>query len=263
MNKETEEVIKRISTPGECWKLYKDNPKYLVSNMGRVFSITKNDTMYLEPRDGYLRVVIYEKGKRIRVFVHRMVAETFLPKDNERTVVNHINGIKGDNRLSNLEWVTHRENSIHAFESGLQKHKALNSYDIDDIMDMFVEGVEFKHIAEKFDCQIGTIRRLVAQNKKYYSEPVYIPPYMENEWWLPIKGFYGVYEVCLDGRIRNVTYDYTNGGRKNKILTPHITQSQMVYELCYKMRKKRVAIELNDIEGSAKKYCSHQERMVA
>lgn len=60
---------------------------------------------------GYPYVNIYQRGT---IFVHRIVAETFIPKpEGIRLEVNHKNGVKHDNRVDNLEWVTRRENCIH------------------------------------------------------------------------------------------------------------------------------------------------------
>jgi len=63
-------------------------------------------------------VLTFERKKRI-TRLHRIVAEAFLPNPLHKKEVNHINGIKGDNRVCNLEWATHRENTDHAWAHGL------------------------------------------------------------------------------------------------------------------------------------------------
>lgn len=76
--------------------------------------------------DGYLRIQIWDKGKAVFVSIHRLIAETFLPNPYDKPFVNHINGDKQDNRVSNLEWCTQKENIRHAWENGLS-HRAMNT----------------------------------------------------------------------------------------------------------------------------------------
>lgn len=68
---------------------------------------------------GYLNMELRIDGKRVRIGTHRLVALTFVPGFQEGFVVNHINGIKTDNRAENLEWVTLAQNTKHAWETGL------------------------------------------------------------------------------------------------------------------------------------------------
>lgn len=68
---------------------------------------------------GYRRVTFYNGNTKERKFIHKLVLETFAPKDNQDLVVNHIDGDKLNNNLKNLEWVTRSENNIHALKMGL------------------------------------------------------------------------------------------------------------------------------------------------
>lgn len=103
----------------EIWKDIKGyEGLYQVSNLGRVKSLNYNHTKkegILKPQltcYGYLRINL--KAKRNKIYsVHRLVANAFIPKPKGKTQINHINEIKTDNNVSNLEWVTCKENINH------------------------------------------------------------------------------------------------------------------------------------------------------
>lgn len=98
---------------------------YSISNRGRIRSLERVDIRgqprggkYLSPeinKFGYLRICLRRDRMGFRFFVHRIVAEVFIPKILGKDWVNHKNGIKSDNRHSNLEWVTRSENTLHAY----------------------------------------------------------------------------------------------------------------------------------------------------
>lgn len=98
--------------------------KYQVSNMGNVKSLNFNHTKKEKLlstkglRKGYPIVSLGAKGN---FSVHRLVAEAFVKRPKGKDQVNHINGVKTDNRSSNLEWVTGSENMQHALKSNLWK----------------------------------------------------------------------------------------------------------------------------------------------
>lgn len=99
---------------------------YFVDTEGNLFSNRRNGQLKKlnPPTDthGYVKTVIINKktGKRDKVSVHRLVAEAYLPNPMNKRTVNHKNGIKTDNRLENLEWMTQREQMLHAYATGLR-----------------------------------------------------------------------------------------------------------------------------------------------
>lgn len=106
---------------------------YQVSNIGRVKSLnraihTKDGRCYIKhesllngsvDEDGYIRVGLTKDRKTKEIFIHRLVALTFIPNPENKPQVNHKDGIKHHNMLSNLEWATDKENVIHAIKNGL------------------------------------------------------------------------------------------------------------------------------------------------
>ncbi|MEC3021477.1 NUMOD4 domain-containing protein [Bacillus cereus] len=106
---------------------------YQVSNLGRVKSLARcvlrGNKRNLKVRErilkssirgtGYERINLYDEGVRSGIYVHRLVAQTFLYKKDGADEVNHKDGNKLNNESSNLEWVTGEENIEHAFREGL------------------------------------------------------------------------------------------------------------------------------------------------
>ena len=92
----------------EVWKKIPNFEDYEVSTMGRVRS--NNKIMKLSDNGlGYFQVKLWSNRKMTRRYIHRIVMETFSPTS-KKMEVNHIDHDKGNNRLDNLEWVTHKEN---------------------------------------------------------------------------------------------------------------------------------------------------------
>ena len=129
-------------------EIWKDIPQYeglyQVSNMGRIKSLlrkidnssvkggkyTVNEkikNVHLQ-NSGYLVVQLYKNGKYKNLLLHRIVAETFLPQKKNKNEVNHINGIKTDNTINNLEWVSSSENKKHAIKNNLWHSPNKNLY---------------------------------------------------------------------------------------------------------------------------------------
>ena len=126
-------IQKSISIPsleGEIWVPVPDSSQYMVSNLGRIKRLPYN---YVDKRGGIyimpekllkqtlaIRGYYVVNGKLIwperrgAVYVHRILAMAFIPNPENKPHVNHINGIKSDNSLGNLEWVSHSENMMHS-----------------------------------------------------------------------------------------------------------------------------------------------------
>ena len=110
------------------WKIIEEFPKYLISNEGRIKIVsTLEDRKVFVKKDGYVAVMLSKDNKKHHKYVHRLVAEAFVGNKHNKEQVNHINGVKGDNRAENLEWVTPKENIRHAIETGLLKYKKKES----------------------------------------------------------------------------------------------------------------------------------------
>ena len=100
----------------EIWKEIPLTSKYLVSNFGNVKNSNTGKVLKGSiNNNGYMRFDLCLNGHRIVRFGHRLVAEAFLSPDPERPYVNHKDGNKANNVITNLEWCTCKENSIHAF----------------------------------------------------------------------------------------------------------------------------------------------------
>ena len=109
----------------EIWKDCKGyEGLYQVSSLGRVWSVRKQRYLSQNRKtgsnEGYMEVILTAKnGKKKYERVHRLVALAFLDNPNSFPVVNHLNGIKDDNRVENLEWTTVRGNTKHAVDNDL------------------------------------------------------------------------------------------------------------------------------------------------
>ena len=113
---------------GEEWREIEGFDDYLVSTCGRIKALRRKHRVHerilkpqLHAKFDYLFVWLKRNGQERRYLIHRLVAETFVLNPLNKPYVNHINGVKFCNEVSNLEWVTHSENIHHAFSKGLEK----------------------------------------------------------------------------------------------------------------------------------------------
>ncbi len=112
----------------EEWKDIKGFEGYQISNYGRVKSLNYRrcgNTKLLKKiinnfKDNYHVVNLSKNGKHVLSRVHRLVATAFIPNPNNKPYVNHLDGCKTNNHISNLEWCTSSENAQHAYNAGLK-----------------------------------------------------------------------------------------------------------------------------------------------
>lgn len=118
------------------WKkfIYEDiETDYSVSTEGEVRKDTTNYILSQSSQQDYKFVTLLINGQQKRMRVHRMVAMTFIENPDNKPYVNHINGIRYDNNVENLEWVTQSENIQHAVRTGLMQNgrkKAVIQYNL-------------------------------------------------------------------------------------------------------------------------------------
>lgn len=143
---------------------------YDISDLGNVRSIARNGTiggiLRLEnTRSGYLRVMLSAGNKTKRFNVHVLVAGAFLGSKPRGMQVNHKNGVKSDNRLENLEYLSSSDNHKHAYErlrrqrnfgSTYPMHK-LSDKDIVTIRSERDQGTSLNALAARFSVSISTI----------------------------------------------------------------------------------------------------------
>jgi hypothetical protein len=163
----------------EVWKDVKDyEGLYQVSNLGNVKRLKGKGcvTERLIARSinkfGYIYRGFHNKGTYRKFKEHRLVANAFIDNPNNKPAVNHINGIKTDNRVENLEWCTYLENKQHAIKTGLTNTKGVKN-----------------HFCKLTEEQVNQIRKIgfsqtrISLSKKYGVSASNISRIIKNEMW--------------------------------------------------------------------------------
>jgi hypothetical protein len=103
---------------------------YFIYDNGTIYSSKFKRFLKLQThkKTGYSYVCLCNKNIKKTFSIHRLVAISFIPNPKNKLCVNHINGIKIDNTIENLEWVTHSENEIHSYKIGLKCFDGMKSH---------------------------------------------------------------------------------------------------------------------------------------
>lgn len=185
---------------------------YEISNLGRIRSLSRNIVtsdnrcLYYKGKilsptidsHGYYSIGLYKNNIEHRKKIHKLVAEAFLEDYSKSLCVNHIDGIKTNNIVSNLEMCTYGENNLHAFRLGLKKPTILpgergprakltnkQAYEIRHLR--FVNPyITYKEIAEKYNVSISTIGDII-NNKRFKIEELSINPKYKHGCHLTLK----------------------------------------------------------------------------
>lgn len=166
---------------------------------------------------GYLRVQIFHKGKKYRKLVHRLVMETFYPDADFSLQVNHKDGNKRNNKLSNLEWCTQKENMRHSFDNGLHKIKYTKSQNIEICELLANTNMSICEIAIKCNVPQGKVQRILDRtdtthiskhynfsNRKSYGKFKYFNSTLRNDIESLLRSHYKPKDIC---NILNIPYN--------------------------------------------------------
>jgi predicted DNA-binding protein (UPF0251 family) len=151
----------------ERWSEHPRVKKILCSSLGRIINRhTKKEYKGSLTEDDYLRTTINEDGVAFLVVFHRFIAESFIGIST--LTVNHINGVKTDNRAENLEYLSRADNVRHACKTGLRKNRSTNTHNasLDEFSALTLAtlhnaGLGQTIIAEKMNLHRATVSRTV------------------------------------------------------------------------------------------------------
>lgn len=145
----------------EFWKDIKGyEGLYQVSNIGQVKSLRRNKILKPAPDDkGYLTVGLHKNKKQKTFRIHRLVAEAFLPNEEELPEVDHINRDRADNRVCNLQWISHIEN-LRKIPAGIGASKLVQCIETGEIFE------SVKSAAKAFDKHPNSMSNHLRGNRK-------------------------------------------------------------------------------------------------
>lgn len=155
---------------GEIWKVISGFSNYAVSTWGRVKTIrTGLIKKQCTTRGHYVTRLTNDSGISQCPYVHRLMAIAFIPNPDNKPCINHIDGVKSNNSIENLEWCTWSENNQHAIDNGLRGYRRghlhvfsiFSQQDIETIREMYDFGCTASDIKSLYNCSLAAIYNIV------------------------------------------------------------------------------------------------------
>lgn len=136
------------------------NGYYKISNIGNVMGRSGNILKPAINKDGYKKVIFCVNKIQKTFTVHRLVASAFIKNPKNKEFVNHIDLNKTNNNVNNLEWVTNKENLLHALNNGVVFNHKLNSNEVIDIVEGMSDGFSQSEIARYYNVSVMAINKI-------------------------------------------------------------------------------------------------------
>lgn len=206
---------KEVEHEGKEGETLSDFPHYIIFRDGTIYSKPKGDFLVPTKRNGYLHVRMLkgkEKKKRPSLQVHRLVALAFIPNPDCLPKVNHKDGVKTNNCVENLEWITSRGNSKHAHDTGLIKKRKKVVLQCDEKGNVLERFESIREAEEKMKCYHDSVGRVCRGKAKtlggyYWKFETEEQPHQDEdqEIWKEI-GSYSDHKFSSFGRIFGKKY---------------------------------------------------------
>ena len=201
----------------ETWKTITDYPNYNISNYGNVKNIITNKPLRSSEKGGYICISLNQNGNRKSFKIHRLVALAFIDNPENKSDVNHKDKNKMNNMVSNLEWMTRKENNIHRCQDikiKSNKNKQINRIDrntnevleqynsIEDAAIWVLNNNLTKNIHNGRN-SIGNCITGLAKTSYGYKWELLADDNLENEIWKQVPNTVKTYYVSNLGRFKN------------------------------------------------------------
>ena len=142
---------------------------YIICTDGTVHNKKGHNISRWKDNVGYLQVKLSKEGKWYYKRVHRLVAEAFIPNPNNLKQVNHIDGDKTNNEVSNLEWIDNKNNTQHGYDNNLyhSKHRNIKIEVYDKITHQLINTYKsIRETANELNINRKTLSRILFDDKE-------------------------------------------------------------------------------------------------